>query len=181
MDLDDGSSNSSGDEEAVVAAAFAAASAILNVVAEEEDGRRCTKVQKLKHGGSRPGKAPNLNMDFAGAYKTVVHQYFSGADSLYNEELFEQRFGCPRVVVDRLIRGDFNNRVAPYNINGRRLNWMYFLADGIYPRWSIFVKTCKKPHSQAEINFLKWQEHARKDIESCFGVLVKKFRILKRK
>ena len=101
MDLDDGSSNISGDEEAVVAETFAAASAILNVVAEEE-GRRCTKLQKVKHGGSRPGKAPNLNRDFAGAYKTVVHQYFSGADSLYNEESFERRFGCPRVVVDRL-------------------------------------------------------------------------------
>ena len=75
MDLDDESSNSSGNEYAVVAAAFAAASAILNgVAAEEEDGRRCTKVQKLKHGGSRPGKAPNLNRDFVGAYKTVVHQ-----------------------------------------------------------------------------------------------------------
>ena len=34
----------------------------------------------------------------------VVRQYFSGADSLYNEESFEQRFGCPRVVVDRVWR-----------------------------------------------------------------------------
>ena len=32
----------------------------------------------------------------------AVHQYFSGAYSFYNEESFERRFGCPRVVVDRL-------------------------------------------------------------------------------
>ena len=68
-------------------------------------------------------------------------------------------------IVGSLIRGEFDNRVAPYNINGKRRDWMYFLADGIYPCWSIFVKTYKNPHSQAKIKFSKWQEHVRKDIK----------------
>ena len=81
--------------------------------------------------------------------------------------------------VGYLIRGDLNNRVAPYNMNGRRQDWMYFLTDMIYPCLLIFVKTCENPHSQANIKFSKWQEHVRKDIKLCFGFLLKKFGILK--
>ena len=69
---------------------------------EEEEERRSMKAQKLKHGGSRPGKAVNLKRDFAGAYKMVVEQYFSGALSLYNETSFERQFGCPPLVVERV-------------------------------------------------------------------------------
>ena len=82
-------------------------------------------------------------------------------------------------IVGSLIRGEFDNRVPPYNINGKRQDWIYFLADGVYPCWSIFVKRCDKPHSEAEIKCSKRQEHVRKDIERCFGVLVKKSGILK--
>ena len=42
------------------------------------------------------------------------------------------------------------------------------------------MKTHENPHSQAKIKYSKRQEHVRKDIEHCFGVLVKKFGILKR-
>ena len=57
---------------------------------------------------------------------------------------------------------------------------MYFLVNGIYLCWSIFVKTYVNPVLQSKIQFSKQQEHVRKDIKRCFGVLVKKFGILKR-
>ena len=82
-------------------------------------------------------------------------------------------------IVGALLSGDFDNKVAPYAINGRRRDWMYFLVDGVYPCWSIFVKTNNHPTTQAETKYAKRQEHVRKDIERCFGVLVKKFGILK--
>merc|ERR1712232_533915 len=59
-------------------------------------------------------------------------------------------------------------------------DWLYFLVDGIYPCWSVFVKTNNSPTTQRETKFAKQQEHVRKDVERCFGVLVKRFGILKR-
>ena len=82
-------------------------------------------------------------------------------------------------IVGALRTGEFNNKVAPYSINGGKRDWMYFLVDGIYPSWLIFVKTFSNPVSQAKIKFSKQQEHVQKDIERCFGVVVKKFGILK--
>ena len=88
----------------VGAAVAAAASTMLNVVAEEEEEelRRRTAKKRRHHGGSMAGKAENVKRDFVGAYKLIVKHYFSGAASLYNEETFERRFGCPRVVVERV-------------------------------------------------------------------------------
>ncbi len=44
--------------------------------------------------------------------------------------------------------------------------------DGIYPRWSTFVKTINPAIDDRDKKFSKWQESARKDmIERAFGVL----------
>ena len=56
-------------------------------------------------GGSKPGKAPNKNRDFWGAYKRLIEYYFSGTDSLYDEGDFERRFRCPRAVFEKLRTG----------------------------------------------------------------------------
>lgn len=347
MDLDGLSLNSDDDEAAAAAVVAAAAAWMQDVEDEEEEERRRRRKVPRRHGGSRRGKGRNLKRDFAGAHERVVNHYFRGEASFYNEETFERRFRCPRVVVDRvwqalegcdpfilkrqkgtsepgirplvrfvacmrmlaygdcadrldeglqmsesasrdslkdfcrlvvekfdgylnkcpsaehktkvlelmgrrgfpgcfaswdckhyfwqncplalagqykgkgggktivmeaicdpflyiwyfnfgaagslndinildrssivaaLLSGRFDNKVAPYTINGRRRDWMYFLVDGIYPCWSIFVKTHQNPTSQVEFKFSKRQEHVRKDIERCFGILVKKFGILK--
>ena len=73
-----------------------------------------------------------------------------------------------------------NTQVAPYVINGQHRDWMYFLADGIYPPWSIFAKTNPSPTTQMEIKYSKRHEYVRKDIERCFGVLISKYEILAR-
>ncbi|XP_008244891.1 PREDICTED: uncharacterized protein LOC103342996 [Prunus mume] len=44
-------------------------------------------------------------------------------------------------------------------------------ADGIYPRWTTFVKSIPHPRSQKEIFFAAYQEGYRKDVERCFGIL----------
>lgn len=94
-----------GDEEATDAADIL----MQNLEEEEEEAeeddddemRRSRKVAR-KHGGSRPGKAQNLRRDFEGAHKMVLKHYFNGTALLYDESTFERRFGCPRVVVDRV-------------------------------------------------------------------------------
>ena len=74
----------------------------------------------------------------------------------------------------------FNSRVVPYCVNGTTRDYMYFLVDGIYPSWSIFVKTIPTPLSKEDAYYKVRHEHVRKDIERAFGILVKKFHIIAR-
>ena len=57
-------------------------------------------------------------------------------------------------------------------------NKLFILVDGIYPRYSRFVKGMKEPASEAEKAFTEWQEAARKDIERAFGTLQGKYQAL---
>ncbi|XP_038699066.1 putative nuclease HARBI1 [Tripterygium wilfordii] len=66
---------------------------------------------------------------------------------------------------------------ANYTINGHQYNMGYYLADGIYPRWSTFVKTIPCPQCPKRKHFAKMQEAARKDVERAFGVLQARFAI----
>ena len=47
----------------------------------------------------------------------------------------------------------------------------YYLVDGIYPEWKIFVKTISHPVSRKDQHFASKQEAQRKDVERAFGVL----------
>jgi hypothetical protein len=54
----------------------------------------------------------------------------------------------------------------------------YYLADGIYPDWPVFVKTIRNPYDVRTQHFATIQESARKDIERAFGVLQKRWAIV---
>ena len=83
-------------------------------------------------------------------------------------------------IVGAIISGQLDLRTRPYTINGTIRDWMYFLVDGIYPPWAIFVKTIPlSARTNAEkLFFASRQEAVRKDIERSFGILIKKFQIL---
>jgi Plant transposon protein len=66
-----------------------------------------------------------------------------------------------------------------YNVNGKKFNQLYFLADGIYPEWSCFVKTISHPQTNKKKHFAKKQEGTRKDVERAFGVIQKQFSIVR--
>ena len=68
----------------------------------------------------------------------------------------------------------------PYKVNKTQRTILYYLADGIYPSWAIFVKTIREGATNCEKNFAKAQEAVRKDVERAFGVLVARFHILQR-
>ncbi|GKB07589.1 ALP1-like protein isoform X1 [Tanacetum coccineum] len=61
--------------------------------------------------------------------------------------------------------------VAPFEVNGVTFKKGYYLADGIYPQWSSFVKSFSVANSEKNALFKRKQESARKDIERAFGVL----------
>lgn len=67
-----------------------------------------------------------------------------------------------------------------YSVNGNEYNFMYWLADGIYPDWRCFVKTITAPSGPAQEAFAAAQEAVRKDVERAFGVLQARFAILTR-
>jgi Plant transposon protein len=58
------------------------------------------------------------------------------------------------------------------SINGvDDFNELFFLVDGIYPKYSQFVKGIKDPINQTEKSYTAWQEACRIDIEQAFGTL----------
>ena len=55
----------------------------------------------------------------------------------------------------------------------------YFLADGIYPQWPLFILPIHMANSVREQRYTRAQEGRRKDIERAFGVLQARFNILR--
>jgi Plant transposon protein len=60
------------------------------------------------------------------------------------------------------------------------LTWYYYLADGIYPRWRIFIASITNPRTAKEAAFSRQKEAVRKGVERVFGVLFQQFQILYR-
>lgn len=83
-------------------------------------------------------------------------------------------------IVASILDGTFDLKCEEYTINRRVRDWMYFLADGIYPPWAIFVRTIRNPLLPIESLFATVQEGDRKDVERFFGVFVSRFHILER-
>jgi Plant transposon protein len=98
---------------------------------------------------------------------------FDNAGSLNDINIFDKSS-----IVTSIWGGDFDLKVPEYKINDVLLDFMYFLVDGIYPPWSIFVNTIWSPETDNDKRFSKQQEGCRKDVKRVFAVLENKFQIL---
>jgi len=81
-------------------------------------------------------------------------------------------------IVLSIFNGNLDLKTPPYVVNGAKRDYGYFLVDGIYPPWAIFIDTFNNPQDDKETHFAMCQEACRKDIERAFGVLVKRWKIL---
>lgn len=68
---------------------------------------------------------------------------------------------------------------CPFVVNGHNYKYGYYLADGIYPRYSTMVKAYQHPIEEDRKYFTKRQESARKDVERGFGAIKEKWHVLK--
>jgi hypothetical protein len=63
-----------------------------------------------------------------------------------------------------------------YEANDVQYKRGYYLTDGIYPQWSVLIKSISNPPTDDHKRQLYKRKHeaARKDVERAFGVLKKK-------
>ncbi|GJR06382.1 ALP1-like protein isoform X1 [Tanacetum coccineum] len=70
---------------------------------------------------------------------------------------------------------------VPFVANDVTYKWGYYLTDGIYPEWAVLMKSISQPGSNdvKRIRYKQAHEAARKDVERAFGVLKKKWAIVR--
>jgi hypothetical protein len=81
-------------------------------------------------------------------------------------------------IVGSILDASYDIKTQPYTVHGTTRYWLYFLVDGIYLAYSIFINSVNHPQNKKEKYFVTCQEACRKDIECAFGVLVQQFQIL---
>lgn len=119
------------------------------------------------------GKKPTIILEAVASYDLWIWHAFFGMPGSNNDINVLER--------SPLFADLYCGRTVPvqFEINGRKYNAGYYLADGIYPPLSTLVQTISAPFGQKRKHFAKMQEAARKDVERAFGVLMARFAILK--
>ncbi|CDF32582.1 unnamed protein product [Chondrus crispus] len=102
----------------------------------------------------------------------IWHAFFGSPGSLNDINVLDRSPTMERIIAD-----EFPPSI-PYTLNKKQRTMPYYLGDGIYPSWAIFMKTIKDNTAKKEEAFAKAKEAIRKDIERAFRVLVARFHIL---
>jgi hypothetical protein len=133
---------------------------------EKLPGGTCGAIQRgdIKH--------PTIILEAVASYdRWIWHAFFGVAGSnndinvLNHSPLFTD-----------VLRGE-----APavnFTVNGHEYNRGYYLADGIYPSWLVFMKGITLPQCEKHQVFTNTQAAWRKDVECSFGLLKSRFNII---
>jgi hypothetical protein len=117
-------------------------------------------------------KHPTIILEVIASYdRWILHAFFGVAGSNNDINMLNQ---SPLFVV--VIRG--HTPEVSFIVNGREHHMGYYLGDGIYPSWLVFIKDVVVPQQEKHRVFSMEQELVRKDVECVFGLLKKRFNIL---
>nr|XP_043620024.1 protein ANTAGONIST OF LIKE HETEROCHROMATIN PROTEIN 1-like [Erigeron canadensis] len=119
-------------------------------------------------------KVPTIMIECVASYDLWIwHSFFGPAGSNNNVNVMNQ---SPLFYSERNVSA----LDSSFSVNERNYKRGYYLTDGIYPKWSTFVKAYPHPVEEDEKKFKRLQEVARNDVERAFGVLKGKWKILER-
>jgi hypothetical protein len=118
-------------------------------------------------------KEPTIILEAVASTDLWIWHAFFGLPGSHNDINVLRR----SPLFDRLVKGEAPS--VNYIVNMHNYDMGYYLADGIYPPWSTFVKTIKAPSNLKDKNFAAAQESQRKDVERAFGVLQARFAIIR--
>lgn len=71
----------------------------------------------------------------------------------------------------RVLSGHFLYVSPSYQIAEITIDWFYYLTDGIYPWWKIFIKSLSEASDQKTKMFSRTKEGVRTCVKSVFGVV----------
>ena len=132
--------------------------------------KNCPKAWAGSYTG-KPG-SPSILLEAVVDY----HMFFWHASYGYTGNIGDLNVLQQSPLLERMIDGTFHQleeeaKVVPFDIGEEEFNKCFILVDGIYPKFSRFVKGIKEPTSVQEKKYTGWQEASRKDVERAFGVL----------
>lgn len=138
--------------------------------------KNCSKAWKGQYHNPRHGKLATIAVEAMCDYNLYCWNMLTGKLAT-NNDLTAVEYS-PLFV--SILNGSRNMKLPQgYVAGGVVRDWhLYYLADGIYPKWSIFLKHISGPLNLQQQTITKMQEARRKDVERFFGVLQGQFRIL---
>lgn len=117
-------------------------------------------------------KHPTIILEAVASYdRWIWHAFFGVAGSNNDINVLNQS-----PLFTDVLRGEAP--VVNFTMNGHEYHYGYYLADGIYPSWPVFMKGVTLPQSEKHRVFTAAQSAWRKDVECAFGVLKARFNIL---
>ncbi|XP_047965349.1 uncharacterized protein LOC125209811 [Salvia hispanica] len=135
--------------------------------------RNCPVAWKEQFTSGFKGRHPTMILEVVADYRLRIwHAYFGVAGSNNDINVLDSSH-----LFNDECRGE--GPTVRFMANGTQYNRAYYLADGIYPRWPVFVKTIRQPVGPKQSYFAAKQESARKDVERAFGVLQSRWGILR--
>ncbi|XP_026411175.1 uncharacterized protein LOC113306457 [Papaver somniferum] len=119
---------------------------------------------------------PTVILEDAASYDCWIWHAFFGLPGSQNDI---------NVLHKSLLFEDLKYGISPqvnFTINGNHYTHGYYLADGIYPKWSNLVQCYRQPPSGEMVRsyscFNSRQMNLIKDVERAFGILNRKFAII---
>ena len=143
---------------------------------------QCPSWALINHKGHKLG-IPSRNYNATVTHSRQVLGTTCGHPGTWNDKTI--------VMFDHLIRGvhegelfsDNEFTLLELNDDGEETEITYkgawFIVDNGYLNWSCTVPPMKHPVTYEEIRFSEWLESMRKDVECTFGIIKKRFSILK--